>query len=52
MSDEEYPSSYGLGMGQGVKALARTQVYQNKTKLGIYKQESSLIYSKGTLMMS
>ena len=33
MSDEEDPSSYGLEMGCGVNALARTQVYWSKTKL-------------------
>ena len=32
----------------GSEALARTQVYLSKTKLGKYKQVSSSLYTKST----
>ena len=33
---------------EGLRALARTQVYLGKNKLGEYKQVSSWIYTKST----
>ena len=43
-----------VSLEQGQEALARTQVYLSKTKLGNYMQVSSSLYTKSTrrMMMS
>ena len=39
---------YSQDKDKGSEALARTQVYLSKTKLGKYKQVSSCLYTKST----